>query len=176
MLVAGAIAVAGAGAAHAQAAACQPLKTLMAMTHAQVKAQQGAQTESDKDSVTYTAKTQLPGFGVCTLNSDKAMNAITDYWEHHYACRAEAATSEAATQAIETLWACMKDIYTERAANEAWVGGRYRVIGFEGEVPTKGRGEGLVSFGDTEYARVVVEKAYDASKEYSLHLYWMFTQ
>ena len=40
-LAASILVVVGAGAAHAQAAACQPLKSLMAMTHAQVKAQQG---------------------------------------------------------------------------------------------------------------------------------------
>jgi hypothetical protein len=56
LLAASLLVVAGAGAAHAQAAACQPLKSLMAMTHAQVKAQQGARTTSDKDSVTYVRR------------------------------------------------------------------------------------------------------------------------
>ncbi len=53
---------------------------------------------------------------------------------------------------------------------------RYRVIGFDAEAPTAGRASGLVSFGDTDYARVNVEKAYEDSDEYSLHLYWLFTE
>lgn len=176
LLAAGLVAVTGAGAAHAQAAACQPLKSLMAMTHAQVKAQQGARTEGDKDSITFVSKTQLPGFGQCTLKSDIAINDLIDYWEHHLSCSAEAENSEAATQAIEALWACTKDTYSERAPAEAWMGGRYRIIGFDGETPTAGRASGLVSFGDTSYARVNVEKAYEDSEEYSLNLYWLFTE
>ncbi len=167
---------AGAGAAHAQAAACQPLKSLMAMTHAQVKAQQGARTTSDKESITFVSKTQLPGFGQCTLQSDIAINDLIDYWEHHLSCSAEAASSEAATQAVEALWGCTKDSYSERQPAEAWMGGRYRTIGFDAETPTAGRASGLVSFGDTDYARVNVEKAYEDSEEYSLHLYWLFTE
>lgn len=176
ILAAGAVVIAGAGAAHAQAAACQPLKSLMAMTHVQVKTQQGARTASDKDSVTYVSKTQLPGFGQCTLQSDIAINDIIDYWEHHLACRAKAANSEAATQAVEALWECTRDSYSERQPAEAWMGGRYRIIGFDAEVPTAGRASGLVSFGDTDYARVSVEKAYETSNEYTLHLYWLFME
>lgn len=176
LVAASVLSIAGAGVAHAQAAACQPLKTLMAMTHAQVKAQQGARTTSDKDSITYVSKTQLPGFGRCTLQSDIAINDLIDYWEHHLACSAEAATSEAATQAVEALWSCTKDSFSERAPAEAWMGGRYRVIGFDAETPTAGRASGLVSFGDTDYARVSVEKAYEDSDEYSLHLYWLFVE
>jgi len=167
---------AGAGAAHAQAAACPTLKSLMAMPHAQVKALQGAQTKSDKESITYTSKTQLPGFTGCTIQSDIAKNTLVDYWEHHLSCSAKASNSEAATQAIEALWECTKDSYVERQPNEAWMDGKYRVIGFEAEVPSAGRGAGLVDFGDTDYSRVDVEKRYDESNEYSLHLYWLFTK
>jgi len=175
-LLAGFVVAASAGAAHAQAAACQPLKTLLASSHAQVKALQGAKTASDKKTVTYVSKTQVPGMKDCTIESSIAIDPFTDYWEHHLACSAETANSETATQTIEALWACTRDVFSERQPNEAWVGGKYRVIGFDAEVPTKGRASGLVSFGDTDYARVDVEKPFDTSEEYSLHLYWMFTK
>ncbi len=176
VLAAGLFVVMGAGTAHAQAAACQPLKTLMASSHVQVKALQGARTTSDKESITYVSKAQLPGFQQCTIQSDIAINDLIDYWEHHLACSAEVASSEEATQAVEALWACTKDSYSERQPAEAWMGGRYRIIGFDAETPAAGRASGLVSFGDTDYARVNVEKAYEDSDEYSLHLYWLFTE
>lgn len=175
-IAAGLIAAAGAGAAHAQAAACQPLSKLMTSSHAQVKALQGAQTEKDKDSITYVSKTQAPGMTDCTIQSNLAIDKFTDYWEHHLSCQADTVNSEAATQAIEALWACTKDIFSERQPNEAWIGGKYRVIGFEGEVQTNGRAAGLVAFGDTDYARIDIEKPFDTSNEYSMHIYWMFTK
>lgn len=170
----GAVALAGAGAAHAQAAACQPLTKLMTSTHAQVKALQGAQVKADATGATFTSKTQLPGFTACQIQSDKVKDNLSGYWEHHFSCDAEAANSEAANAAIEALWACTKDSFGERAADEAFIGGKYRVIGFEAEVPVAGRAAGLVSFGTTDYARVDVEKAYDSSEEYDIHLYWLF--
>lgn len=176
VLAAGLVVAAGMGAAHAQTAACTTLTSLMALPHAQVKALQGAQTEVEKDSITYVSKTQMPGMKGCTIESDLAKDKFTDYWQHHLHCTAELANGEAATQAIESLWSCTKDSFSERAANEAWMGGKYRVIGFDAEVQTGGRGAGLVSFGDVDYARVDVEKGYDTSNNYSLHLYWLFTK
>ncbi len=176
ILAAGMVITAGVGAAHAQTAACTTLNSLMAMPHAQVKALQGAKTEEDKESITYVSKTQMPGMKGCTIKSDLAIDKFTDYWEHHLSCTAELANSEAATQAIESLWACTKDTFSERQPNEAWMGGKYRIIGFDAEVPTASRNAGLVSFGDTDYARVDVEKRFDTSNTYSLHLYWMFTK
>jgi hypothetical protein len=167
---------AAAGAAHAQTPACTTLNGLLAMPHAKVKALQGAKTEEDKESITYVSKTQMPGMTNCTIESDLAKDKFTDYWQHHLHCRAEAANSEAATQAIESLWSCTKDTFSERAPSEAWMGGKYRTIGFDGEVQTGGRSAGLVSFGDVDYARVDIEKSFDTSKEYSLHLYWLFTE
>ena len=72
--------------------------------------------------------------------------------------------------------ACTRDIYAERAPNEAWIGGRYRVIGFDAEVTTAGRAAGLVDFGKSDYARIDVEKAFDTSEEYDLHIYWLFNE
>jgi hypothetical protein len=172
----GFVVVTGVSAAHAQTPACTTLKSLMALPHAQVKALQGAKTEEEKDSITYVSKTQMPGMTGCTIESDRAIDPFTDYLQHHLHCTAELADSEAATQAVESLWACTKDSFSERAPNEAWIGGKYRVIGFDAEVPTAGRASGLVSFGDTEYSRVDVEKSYDDSDEYSLHMYWLFTK
>ena len=51
-----------------------------------------------------------------------------------------------------------------------------RVIGFEAEVRTAGRGAGLVDFGKSDYALITLEKAYDLSDKYNLHIYWLFTQ
>jgi hypothetical protein len=175
-LAVGLVMMAGVGAAHAQTPACTTLKSLLAMPHAQVKALQGAKTEEEKDSITYVSKTQMPGMKSCTIESDRAIDKYTDYWQHHLSCSAELANSEAATQAIESLWSCTKETFSERQPNEAWVGGKYRIIGFDAEVPTAGRNSGLVSFGDTDYARVDIEKSYDDSDEYSLHLYWLFTK
>ncbi len=172
----GFVAVTGVSAAHAQTPACSTLKSLMALPHAQVKALHGAQTEVEKDSITYVSKTQMPGMKDCTIESDLAIDKFTDYWQHHLHCTADLANSEAATQAIESLWSCTKDSFSERAPNEAWIGGKYRVIGFDAEVPTAGRSSGLVSFGDTDYARVDIEKGFDTSTNYSLHLYWLFTK
>lgn len=172
----GFVAVTGVSAAHAQTPACTTLKSLMALPHAQVKALQGAKTEEEKDSITYVSKTQMPGMTGCTIESDRAIDQFTDYWQHHLHCTADLANSEAATQAIESLWSCTKDSFSERAPNEAWMGGKYRVIGFDAEVPTAGRNSGLVSFGDTDYARVDIEKGFDTSTNYSLHLYWLFTK
>ena len=176
MLAAGVVAIGGAGAAHAQAAACAPLKALMTSSHAKVKALRGAEVKNDKETITYVSKTQLPGFKDCTIQSDRAIDDIIDYWQHNLSCDAVAANSEAATQAVEALWACMKDSFTERAPDEAFIGGKYRVIGFEAEAPTAGRGSGLVSFGDADYARVDVEKDFEASADYDIHLYWLFLE
>ncbi len=175
-IAAGLFVAASAGAAHAQAAACQPLSKLMTSSHAQVKALQGAETENDKDSITYVSKTQPPGMTDCMIQSNRTIDKFTDYWEHHLSCKADTANSEAATQAIEGLWTCTKDGFSERQPNEAWIGGKYRVIGFEGEVQTAGRTAGLVAFGDTDYARIDIEKPFDTSDEYSMHIYWMFTK
>lgn len=172
----GLVAVAGVSAAHAQTPACSTLNSLLAMPHAQVKALQGAQTEAEQDSITYVSKTQMPGMKGCTIESGLAADKFSDYWEHHLHCTAELANSEAATQAIESLWSCTKDTFSERQPNEAWMGGKYRIIGFDAEVPTAGRNSGLVSFGDVDYARVDIEKRFDTSNTYSLHLYWMFTK
>jgi hypothetical protein len=77
---------------------------------------------------------------------------------------------------VESLWSCTRDIYTERQAGEAWIEGRYRTISFEGEAPIAGRVAGLVDFGTTDYARAVLEKSFDTSDEYDLHIYWSFAK
>lgn len=171
-----ALAVAGIGAAHAQTAACGQLAQLMTNSHAQVKALQGSLIEDGKEATEYKAKLQLAGFKDCTIKLAKAVDEFTDYWESQYHCDGEAASSDAANQVVESLWACTKETYSERHAGEAWIGGRYRVISFEGEAPTAGRSAGLVDFGETDYARVVLEKTFDTSDEYRLNIYWQFTQ
>lgn len=166
----------GIGGAHAQAAACTELPQLMTLNHAQVKALQGAQIEQDEDEITYTPKKQVSGFSGCKLMAAKEKDSISDYLDQHLWCTGESANSEAADQFVEALWACTKDTYVERVSTEAVIGGRYRVIGFEGETPIAGKSAGLVDFGTTEYARVVLEKSYDFSDDYNLHIYWSFTE
>jgi len=170
------LAAAGIGAAHAQAAACTELPQLMMLGHAQVKGLQGAQIEQDSDEITYTPRRQVTGFSNCKLMSAKDEDGISGYLDHHLWCTGESASSDAADQFVEGLWTCTKDAYVERVTTEALIGGRYRVIGFEGEMPIAGKSAGLVDFGVTEYARVVFEKSYDASRDYNLHIYWSFTQ
>ncbi len=167
---------AGIGAAHAQAASCTEIPQMMAYSHAQVRALQGGEIEQDADDITYTSKKQVGGFTTCRLSSNKAIDTISDYWEHHLWCEGQSANAEAANQVMESAWACLKAGFSEREASEAFMGGRYRVVGFSGEVPTAGLSAGLVDFGDTDYARVVLEKSYDASDDYDLHVYWMFKQ
>lgn len=175
MIACVAMAVAGVGGAYAQTA-CGQIGQLMKLDHAGVKALQGAKSEENKEAIKYVAKAKVAGFSACSLSSDKAINDISDYWEHHLWCDGEAVSSEAATQTVESLWACLKDTFTERAPGEAWMDGKYRVIRFDGEAPLAGRSAGLVDFGETEYARMEVEKAYDTSDEYDLHIYWQFTK
>jgi hypothetical protein len=175
-LVAGVLALVSMGVAQAQPAACAQIKTLMGSNNAQMKAQQGAQKTTTADAVTYNAKTQLGGFSNCTLTSTKGKAKLSGYFEHHFACEGSADTSEAATQMVESLWACTKDSFTERHDQEAFMAGKYRVIGFEGEQPVAGRSAGLVDFGTTDYARIVLEKSYDDSDEFDVHIYWYFKQ
>lgn len=169
-----ALAIASGGVATAQAKACEQLTQLMAYKQPQVKALQGALVEEDKEKAEFTSKLQLAGFKDCTVEAGKTVDELTDYWEHHLSCSGEAESADAANQLVESLWGCTNELYSERHAVEGWIGGRYRVIGFEGETPTAGRAVGLVDFGTTDYARVVVEKAYDMSDEYRLNLYWSF--
>lgn len=167
---------AGSGGAHAQGAACTELPQLLLLNEAQVKGLQGAQIEQDEDQITYTPKKPLPGFSGCKLMASKQVDSISDYLDHHLWCAGESADSNAADAFVEGLWACTKDAYVERASTEALIGGRYRVIGFEGETPIAGKAAGLVDFGVTDYARVVLEKSYDTSNDYNLHIYWSFAQ
>lgn len=170
------IAAAGTGAAHAQATAtaCDQIVQLMAKPQSQVKALQGDKVSEDKDAIAFKAKVSLPGFSSCSLESDNAVDKFSGYLQHHLSCDGEAADADAANTLVETLWACTRDIYSERHAGEAWIGGRYRIISFAGEAPTAGRAAGLVDFGATDYARISLEKAYDMSDEYHLHIYWLF--
>lgn len=169
-----AFAVSTAGVAAAQNAACGQVTQLMAYTQAQVKALHGALVKEDAETTEFASKLQLAGFKDCTIEAGKAVDQFTSYWEHHLSCSGEADSADAANQFVESLWGCTNELYSERHPVEAWIGGRYRVIGFEGEAPTAGRAVGLVDFGSTNYARVVVEKAYDMSEEYRLNLYWSF--
>ena len=175
-LIAVVLAIASIGAAHAQPASCPQIKTLMGSAHAQVKALQGTQQEATAEDIVYASKTQLAGFADCTLESAKAKNTLIGYFEHHFACDGETQTSEQATQLMEGLWGCLKDGFSERRGLEAWMGGKYRIIGFEGEQLTAGRAAGLVHFGSTNYARIVLDKAHENSKEYDVHIYWYFTE
>ncbi len=170
------LAVAGITGAHAQTAACKQLPELMSKTLPQLKVLQGAQIEDDKDEITRAFKTMLDGFQECKLSSAKAIDSISDYWDHHLWCDGTSSSSEAANLFVEGLWACTKDTYTERRTGEAFIDGRYRMISFEGEAPIAGRSAGLVDFGETEYARVVFEKSHDMSKDYDMHIYWSFKQ
>lgn len=174
VIFAAAFAVSAAGAASAQTAACGQMTQLMASTQAKVKTLHGPQVEAGEDAITFTSKIQLAGFKACTVEAGKAADKFTGYWEEHLSCSGEADSADAANQFVESLWSCTRDIYTERHAVEAWIDGGYRVIGFEGEAPTAGRSAGLVDFGGANYARVVVEKAFDTSEEYRLNLYWSF--
>ena len=169
------LAVSGVASAHAQQA-CTQLTTLMAKTHAQVKALQGKLIEEDEDEFTRAFKSEVAGFQTCKLYSSKARNSISDYIDHHLWCDGTAKNADAANQFVEQLWACTKESYTERRAGEAFLDGRYRIISFEGEAPIAGRAAGLVDFGETDHARVVLEKAHDTSDEYTLHLYWSYTE
>jgi len=170
------LAMAGIAGAHAQPAACKQLPDLMGKTHAQVKALQGALIEEDEDEFTREFKSEVGGFQSCKLYSSKARDSIADYWEHHLWCDGKANNSDAASTFLESLWACTRDTYTERHAGEALIDGRYRFIKFEGEAPIAGRAAGRVDFGETDYARAIVEKSHDTSNEYSLHVYWSFTK
>ena len=175
--IVGCVVLAASGlAAHAQPAACTQLTQLMTRTHDQVKALQGALIEEDKDEFTREFKSRLGGFQSCKLYSSKAKATLSEYWGHHLWCNGQLSNAEAANQFAESLWACTKETYTERQAGEAFIGDRYRVISFEGEVPIAGRSAGLVDFGETEYARVVFDKSHDMSNEYNLHIYWSFTK
>ena len=175
--IVGCVVLAASGlAAHAQPAACTQLTQLMTRTHDQVKALQGALIEEDKDEFTREFKSQLGGFQSCKLYSGKEQDSLSDYCEHHLWCNGQAANAEAANTLVESLWSCTREIYSERQAGEAFIGGRYRVISFEGEAPIAGRSAGLVDFGSTDYARVVFDKAHDMSNEYNLHIYWSFTK
>lgn len=162
--------------AHAQATACTDLPQLMMLTHAQVTALQGAEIAQDKNEITYAPKKQPGGFSGCKLMAARERDSISDYREHHLWCTGESASSDAADEFVERLWACTKDTYVERVSTEALIGGRYRVIGFEGETPVAGKAAGLVDFGVTDYARVVLEKSFDTSADYDLHIYWSFTE
>jgi hypothetical protein len=175
-VVAGVLAFVGMGAAQAQPAACAQIKQLMASTNAQVKAQQGAQKSTTAEDIVYVSKLQLAGFSNCTLESGKAKAKLSGYFEHHLGCEGSAADSETATQLVEGLWACTKDGFSERHDQEAWMGGKYRVIGFEGEQPSAGRAAGLVDFGTTDFSRIVLEKSYEDSEDFDVHIYWYFSK
>lgn len=172
----GALALAVSGVASAHAQGCSDLTRLMTSSHAQVKALQGTQIKDTAEELTFTPKSGVAGFTNCQLMSGKVADTFDKYWKHHMWCEGYAAMADAADEAIAALWNCAKDSFSERQAAEAWIGGRYRVIGFEAEVRTAGRGAGLVDFGKSDYARMTLEKAYDLSDKYNLHIYWLFTQ
>lgn len=185
MKIAGVVAaalLAGASVAQAQtapaagAAACTQMKQLLASTHAQVKAMQGAVKSAKSDETEFVSKLQLEGFSNCTLTSAKGRDDINKYFEHNLSCSREMPASEAANVAVEAMWSCTKDLFTERKATEALIGGRYRIIGVDGDVPVAGRASGAVSFGDTEFARLLIEKRYADSEEYDVNIYWSFTK
>jgi hypothetical protein len=169
-----ALAVSGVASAHAQD--CEDLNRLMNRSHAQVKALQGAQIKDDPKELTFTPKSGIAGFTNCRLMSAKEADSIDKYWKHHLWCEGYSATADSADDAIAALWNCAKDSFSKRQAAEAWIGGRYRVIGFEAELRSAGRAAGLVEFTRSDYARVTLEKSYDLSDKSNLHIYWMFTQ
>ena len=167
------MALAGVGGAHAQAQ-CGQITELMTRGHAGVRALQGAVTKDAGDEVNYATSVKMQGFDGCTLASQKAADKYTDYWEHHLACSGEQDTADAADKLIAGMWGCTQDLFVEREPYEIFVGDAYRVAGFGGSVPVDGRESGLIQFGETEHARIDVEKAFDESEEYTLHIYWYF--
>lgn len=175
MTCAAVIAIAGIGGAHAQST-CGQVVQLGLSNHAQVKAMRGDVIKQDDKEAQYKFKASVAGFDSCTIYSDKAPDKISGYLEHHLWCDGESDTPEQATAFVEAIWSCTNDMYTERAPVEAWLDEEYRIIEFSGEVPTAGRESGPVEFGETEYARVVLEKAFDTSEAYTLHVYWSFVK
>ena len=174
VVAAAALVAAGIGTAQAQTAACTQLRQVIASKPAQVKAMQGAVQKEETEAITYASKLQLIGYSGCTLTSNKEQDKFSKYFQHHLYCSSEKPTSDAAIQAVEEIWACVKDGFTEREATEAFIGGSYRIVGIDGDTPTAGRASGIVSFGTTEHARLWVEKNYPLSDEYDVHIYWMF--
>ena len=168
-----ALAMAGAGAAQAQSA-CGQIVQLALSNHAQVKAMRGDKVEDDCKETEYKFKPSVNQFETCRIWSTNEADSITSYFEHHLWCDTELSSSDQATKMVEELWACTKDTFTERAATEALFDGRYRITGFDAETPSAGRDEGRVDFGNQDYARVQVEKAYDTSSEVNLHVWWSF--
>lgn len=173
MIACAALAMAGVGAAQAQSA-CGQIVQLALSSHAQVKAMRGDVVEDVRDQIEYKFKSSVNQFETCRIWSSKEKDSISGYLDHHLWCDGEADTPEQATKVIEALWACTQDAFTERYATEAWMDDTYRIIAMEGETPTAGRESGMVDFGETEFARVQVEKGFATSSDYALHVYWSF--
>jgi hypothetical protein len=175
MIACAALAMAGMGAAHAQAA-CGQIVQLALSNHAQVKAMRGDAVEDVRGQTEYKFKPSVNQFESCRIWSSKERDTISGYMDHHLWCDGEADTPEQATKVIEALWACTQDMFTERHATEAWLDGKYRIIAMEGETPTEGREAGLVDFGETDFSRIQLEKGFATSSDYALHVYWSFVK
>lgn len=163
---------AGAASAQVTPAACAQYKQLlMPATQDALKALRGAQTKDDAEETTFLSKVQLEGFSGCTIISDKKKGS--SYWDHQFLCRRDMGTSDLATKYVEEVAACVKDVFSERKPEESLLEGKYRVIGYEGEVTSAGKGT-HVSFGTTDYAAFKIDKNYAGSEDLSVNVWYHY--
>lgn len=172
--VVAAAALATAGAAHAQTAACNQMKLLLTTQVEQVKAFRGTETERDAKTVTYASKTNPTNFTGCTLEHPVDQSkTFSGYQDYNLSCSNEFADSEAAFKYLEDMQACVKDFVGERELSERYVGGRYRITELDANYWYAGR-DVKFDFGKSEFVRLWVRKAYPDSEQVHLNLFYSF--
>ncbi len=163
-----ALAIGAAGAAHAQTPPCEAVKPLLVLDRAKTGALRGAQIEVTDEGTVYAAKTDLPGFSGCTMTVAKEANP---YRDHAYECKGELASGEAATRYMEDVWACTRDLFSQRGVEEEWVGGRYQFTAIEGQATEMGREE-EISFGDTDYYWLWIDRLFPDAAEIAVRVFY----
>ena len=172
MVAAAVLAAAGVGSAQAQAAACNQMKLMLTAKVGAIRDLHGAETSRDNNYVYHPSKTNLSGFNGCEAKNPPEQDP-DEYEEYTVSCTNEFANSEAATDYLEDMFACVKDIVPERKATERFLGGAYRIVEMDATSWYGGRNI-TFDFGETEFVRLWIRKSYATSEEVHVNLFYYF--
>lgn len=167
-----ALAVAGMGVAQAQTAACNQMKLMLTAKVEAIRELRGEETKRDNNYVYHSSKTNLSGFNGCEAKNPPKQDP-DEYEEYTVSCTNEFANSEAATDYLEDMFACVKDMVPERKATERFMEGAYRIVEMDATSWYGGRNI-TFDFGETEFVRLWVRKSYATSEEVHVNLFYYF--
>ena len=133
----------------------------MAIGREDVEAARGSVIRVSNAGTTYASRLQVPGWTDCTIFSFEDQSADDPYIDHSLHCLSRGFSgNRAARRYVSDLYACTGDMFSERTLIQARSGGRYSMIGFDGERSSEGRGV-PVDFGKIDFVRLSAETDMD---------------